>query len=38
MAKVLVVFYSTYGHIASMAQAVAKGASGIVEPYFSLFF
>lgn len=26
MAKVLVLYYSSYGHIAAMAQAVAKGA------------
>ena len=26
MAKVLVLYYSSYGHIESMAQAVAQGA------------
>ena len=26
MAKVLVLYYSTYGHIEQMAQAVAEGA------------
>ena len=26
MAKVLVLYYSTYGHIETMAQAVAEGA------------
>jgi hypothetical protein len=28
MAKVLVLYYSTYGHIEQMAQAVAEGARG----------
>jgi len=28
MAKVLVLYYSTYGHIETMAQAVAEGARG----------
>lgn len=28
MAKVLVVFYSTYGHIAKLAKAIAEGAKG----------
>ncbi|MFN3818304.1 NAD(P)H:quinone oxidoreductase [Blastomonas sp.] len=28
MAKVLVLYYSTYGHIEAMAQAVAEGARG----------
>ena len=26
MSKVLVLYYSTYGHLETMAQAVAKGA------------
>ncbi len=29
MAKVLVLYYSSYGHIASMAQAVAEGAAAV---------
>lgn len=29
MAKVLVLYYSSYGHVAEMARAVAEGASGI---------
>lgn len=29
MAKVLVLYYSSYGHIASMAQAVAEGAASV---------
>ncbi len=28
MAKVLVLYYSSYGHIATMAQAIAEGARG----------
>ena len=28
MAKVLVLYYSTYGHVETMAQAVAEGAAG----------
>jgi NAD(P)H dehydrogenase (quinone) len=28
MAKVLVLYYSSYGHVEAMAQAVAEGASG----------
>ena len=28
MAKVLVLYYSTYGHIEQMAEAVAEGARG----------
>ena len=28
MAKVLVTYYSTYGHTYTMAEAVAKGAAG----------
>ncbi len=28
MAKVLVLYYSMYGHIETMARAVAEGASG----------
>ena len=34
MSKVLVLYYSTYGHIETMAQAVAEGAraaGGTVE-------
>lgn len=29
MTKVLVLYYSSYGHIETMAQAVAKGAAGV---------
>lgn len=29
MAKVLIVFYSTYGHIATLAKAEAEGAEGL---------
>lgn len=29
MAKVLVLYYSSYGHIATMAQAVAEGAASV---------
>ena len=29
MAKVLVVYYSTYGHVETMAQAVAEGARSV---------
>jgi len=29
MAKVLVVYYSTYGHVEAMANAVAEGAKGV---------
>ncbi|MEP6148428.1 MAG: NAD(P)H:quinone oxidoreductase, partial [Nisaea sp.] len=29
MTKILVLYYSSYGHIEAMAGAVAKGASGI---------
>lgn len=29
MSKILVVYYSTYGHIETMAQAVAEGARGV---------
>ena len=29
MAKVLVVYYSTYGHVATMARAVAEGAASV---------
>ncbi|MDR5738962.1 MULTISPECIES: NAD(P)H:quinone oxidoreductase [unclassified Caballeronia] len=29
MAKVLVLYYSMYGHVETMAQAVAEGASGV---------
>jgi NAD(P)H dehydrogenase (quinone) len=28
MAKVLILYYSTYGHIEQMAQAIAEGARG----------
>ena len=28
MAKVLVLYYSTYGHVATMADAIAEGARG----------
>ena len=29
MSKVLVLYYSSYGHIEAMAQAIAKGAAGV---------
>ena len=29
MTKVLVLYYSSYGHIEAMAQAVAKGAAEV---------
>jgi NAD(P)H dehydrogenase (quinone) len=29
MAKVLVLYYSMYGHVETMAKAVAKGASSV---------
>ncbi|MBL8706133.1 MAG: NAD(P)H:quinone oxidoreductase [Rhodospirillales bacterium] len=29
MAKILVLYYSTYGHIETMAEAVAEGAKGV---------
>lgn len=29
MAKVLVLYYSSYGHVAEMARAVAEGAAGV---------
>ena len=29
MAKVLVLYYSMYGHVETMAQAIAEGASGV---------
>jgi len=29
MAKILVVYYSMYGHIETMAQAIAEGAAGV---------
>jgi NAD(P)H dehydrogenase (quinone) len=29
MAKILVVYYSSYGHIEQMAQAVAEGARSV---------
>ena len=29
MAKILVLYYSTYGHVESLAQAVAEGARGV---------
>ncbi len=29
MSKVLVLYYSSYGHIETMAQAIAKGAAGV---------
>jgi NAD(P)H dehydrogenase (quinone) len=29
MAKILVLYYSMYGHIETMAQAIAEGASGV---------
>ena len=32
MAKVLVLYYSSYGHIEAMAQAVAEGARGAGAP------
>ena len=31
MAKVLVLYYSMYGHIETMAQAIAEGASGVAD-------
>jgi NAD(P)H dehydrogenase (quinone) len=31
MAKVLVLYYSSYGHIEAMAQAVAEGAASVAE-------
>ena len=32
MAKVLVLYYSMYGHIETMAKAVAKGAAEVPSP------
>jgi NAD(P)H dehydrogenase (quinone) len=29
MAKILIVYYSSYGHIETMARAVAKGARSV---------
>ena len=29
MTKVLVLYYSSYGHIETMAKAVAEGAAGV---------
>ena len=29
MSKILVLYYSAYGHIEKMAEAVAEGASGV---------
>ncbi|MFL5207068.1 MAG: flavodoxin domain-containing protein, partial [Microvirga sp.] len=29
MAKILVVYYSSYGHIETMAQAIAEGARSV---------
>ena len=29
MTRVLVLYYSSYGHIEAMAQAVAEGAAGV---------
>ena len=37
MAKVQVIFYSLYGHIYRMAEAVAEGARGVADTNVSLF-
>jgi NAD(P)H dehydrogenase (quinone) len=37
MAKVYVVFYSTYGHVHTMANAVAEGARGVAGTEVSVF-
>ena len=29
MAKILILYYSTWGHVETMAQAVAEGARGV---------
>lgn len=37
MAKIYVVFYSTYGHVHTMANAVVEGARGVAGSEVSLF-
>ena len=37
MAKVQVVFYSMYGHVYQLAEAVAEGAREVPDPEVSLY-
>jgi flavodoxin len=38
MARVLVLYYSSYGHVEAMAQAVAEGSRGIPKNKFTLYY